>query len=145
MAISKWSIRGVGYIADGVKQYDFTYRKMSCDLNSVLQIDRESLLNTYHLKLTKNPDKSFDWSSAFFLSGDALEQTAIEGELTALGVAYTVDDISLTSTQQQVIIDNQFDWNKLEEAGTLLQDINNISTIADTKTILKQILKLASK
>lgn len=145
MAISKWSIRGVGYVAGGAKQYDFTHRKTDCDLNGVSEANREGLRETYHLKLSKNPDGSFDWSTTFFLSGDTTEQTAVEGELTALGVAYTVDDISLTSAQQQFITDNQVEWNKIEDAGAILQDINNISNIAGAKTVLKKILKLASK
>lgn len=145
MAISKWSIRGVGYLSGEVKQYDFTHRKTDCDLSAVPQGDRERMLETYHLKVSKNPDRSFDWSTAFFLSGDATEQTAIEGELTNFGVLYTVDDISLTVAQQQFVTDNQLDWNKIEDAGVILQDINNISTIANAKTVLKKILKLASK
>lgn len=145
MAISKWSIRGVGYLAGGVKQYDFTYRKTNCDLSSLSQSEKDRLLKTYHLKVSKNPDKTFDWSTAFFLSGDATEQTTIEGELTTIGVAYTVDDISLTTAQQQFVTDNQIEWNKIEDAGAILQDINNMASIADAKTVLKKILKLASK
>lgn len=107
MVNEEWMVLGFGHKANREIVYDWSHKKTDCNLSNAPDATRKRLMETHYLKVPKNPDKTWDWPSAFFLTRNNVEQTTLEDELNDLGLGFTTINVVPTNIQKKVITKNR--------------------------------------
>lgn len=92
MSNEEWKIKGVGYVANKVIQYDWSYMKTECDITQLSQEQQTELTDEHWYK------------HGCFLTGNATEQTELESSLNKHELIFTTVNVAPTEDEKSDII-----------------------------------------